>query len=441
MALSEICPSLNVPQSNFLALPQKFRAFVAGFGSGKTWVGCSGLSRHFWEFPKINAGYFAPTYAQIRDIFYPTMEEVAFDWGLRIETRESNKEVHVYRGRQYRGTVICRSMEKPSTIVGFKIGRALVDELDVLKKEKAQHAWRKIIARMRDKAEGLKNGIDVTTTPEGFQFVHAQWVKAVRDDPALASLYGMVQASTYDNELNLPGDYISSLLATYPPQLIDAYLRGKFVNLLAGTVYHQFDRIKNNCFDAIEEGEALHIGMDFNVGKMAAIAHVIRGDEPRGVDELVNGYDTPDMIRQIRERYWRYEDGKFLKTREITIYPDASGGSRKSVNASETDIALLKGAGFKVQAPEANPPVKDRVNAMNAMLCNAEGVRRYKVNVLRCPTYADHLEQQIWADNGEPDKKSGADHTNDAGGYFIHRMFPLIKPTITRTVPLHHMAR
>ena len=30
-------PSLNQPQARFLALPHKFRAFVAGFGSGKTW--------------------------------------------------------------------------------------------------------------------------------------------------------------------------------------------------------------------------------------------------------------------------------------------------------------------------------------------------------------------------------------------------------------------
>ena len=80
----------------------------------------------------INQGYFAPTYPQIRDIFYPTVEEVAADWGLNVKINEGNKEVHFYYGRQYRGTTVCRSMEKPQTIVGFKIGNALVDELDIL---------------------------------------------------------------------------------------------------------------------------------------------------------------------------------------------------------------------------------------------------------------------------------------------------------------------
>ncbi|OYQ84398.1 terminase, partial [Wohlfahrtiimonas chitiniclastica] len=77
-----ISPKLNVPQAKFIALDKKFKAFVAGFGSGKTWVGCAGIAKHMWEYPKINAGYFAPTFPQIRDIFYQTMEEVAFHWGL-----------------------------------------------------------------------------------------------------------------------------------------------------------------------------------------------------------------------------------------------------------------------------------------------------------------------------------------------------------------------
>jgi hypothetical protein len=410
--------SLNAPQAQFLALPHKFRAYVAGFGSGKTWVGSAALCKHMWEWPRVNCGYFAPTYGDIRDTFFPTIEEVADDWGLRTTVREGNKEVHFYAGRKYRGTVICRSMDDPANIKGFKIGRALVDELDTLKLDKARLAWRKIIARMRLKRDGLLNQIDVATTPEGFRFVYEQWVKALRDKPELSGTYGLVQASTYDNELNLPDDYIPSLLASYPPQLIEAYLNGQFVNLTAGTVYHAFDRRQNACTDAMQPGEPVFVGMDFNVGKMAAVFHVKRDGQPRAVGEIVNAYDTPDMIRLLKER---------LGERQVRVYPDASGGSRKSVNASITDIKLLKEAGFIVSAPDANPPVKDRINAMNAMFCNAAGERRYRINPDLCPTYADCLEQQVWADNGEPDKDSGNDHHNDAAGYFIHRDYPIIK--------------
>ncbi|MFW3895297.1 terminase large subunit domain-containing protein [Pseudomonas bharatica] len=420
-------PSLNVPQASFLRMENKFRGFVAGFGSGKTWVGCAALCKHVWEWPRIDSGYFAPTYPQIRDIFFPTIEEVAFDWGLKVKTKESDKEVEFYSGGQYRSTTICRSMEKPQTIVGFKIGHALVDELDVLPALKAEHAWRKIIARMRYNVPGLKNGVDVTTTPEGFKFVYQQFVKQLREKPALNDMYGLVQASTFDNELNLPPDYIPSLMDSYPEQLIMAYLNGQFVNLTSGTIYTAYDRKLNGSQETIQPGEALFIGMDFNVGKMSAIVHVKRLGLPHAVDEIINGYDTPDMIRQIKERYWLYADGEYKNTRQIRVYPDASGGSRKSVKASETDISLLKQAGFMVSAPGANPPVKDRINAMNAMFCNAAGERRYRINADKCPTYADDLEQQIWDTNGEPDKKQGNDHRPDAGGYFIHKEYPINK--------------
>jgi hypothetical protein len=418
--VSGVNPTLNEPQAAFLAMPERFRAYVAGYGSGKTWALCAAECKHFWEFPKIHRGYFAPTYPQIRDIYWPTVEEVAHDWGMRVDIKESNKEVHFYRGRQYRGTTICRSMEKPGSIVGFKIGRASVDEMDTMPMRKATQAWRKIIARLRLNYAG-QNGVDAGTTPEGFKFTYNQWVTEPKRNPEIAKHYGMTQASTYDNELYLPEGYIDSLVVSYPEQLIQAYLNGQFVNLTSGTIYNTFDRNRNNCFDTVEPGEELHIGMDFNVGKMAAVVHVLRNGLPRAVDEIFNVFDTPAMIAEIRVKF---------PDHKIYVYPDASGGSRKSVNASTSDIQLLRGAGFKVSAPEANPPVKDRILAMNTLFCNSLGVRQYLVNVLRCPNYAAGLEQQPWGENGEPDKSGGFDHGNDAAGYFIHRKFPVVRKQV-----------
>ncbi len=46
-----ISPTLNVPQARFLSMPHKFKAYIAGFGSGKTWVGCGGICKGIWEHP------------------------------------------------------------------------------------------------------------------------------------------------------------------------------------------------------------------------------------------------------------------------------------------------------------------------------------------------------------------------------------------------------
>jgi hypothetical protein len=422
-------PKLNKPQARFLALPHKFRAFVAGFGSGKTWVGCAAECRHSWEHPRINAGYFAPTYGHIRDIFYPTIDEVAFDWGLTAKVNESNKEVHLFFGKVYRNTILCRSLEKPAEIVGFKIGYALIDELDLLKKEKAALAWRKVLARMRYKVDGLKNGVDITTTPEGFKFVYEQFVKQLRDKPELRELYGLVQASTYENAKNLNADYIPSLRASYPPQLIDAYLRGQFCNLLSGSVYANFDRVLNRTTEEIKPREPLHIGMDFNVLNMTATINVIRDGKPMQLAELTGVRDTPTMARMLKERY-RAKDAEH----PIVIYPDASGQNTSSKNASESDLSILRSNGFQIEVNHSNPAVRDRVNAFNGQILNDLGERHFRINTDQCPVTTEALEQQTWDKNGEPDKTSGHDHPNDAEGYFIVKRWPIPARGISRTI-------
>jgi hypothetical protein len=423
---------LTRPQAEFLRMPHKFRAYVAGFGSGKTWVGCTAIAQHFWEHPRIHAGYFAPSFPMIRDIFYPTMDEVAHTMGMRIKVYQGNKEVSVFSGAQYRGTVLCRSMDDPGSIVGFKIGHAMVDELDTMKKEKARDAWRKIIARMRFKGAELRNGIDVTTTPEGFKFVYEQFVKAVSRNPELGKLYGLIQASTFENEIFLPDGYIQSLLDSYPLQLIRAYLNGQFTNLAIGAVYPDFDRFKNHTDEVIEPNEPLHVGMDFNVNNCTAAIGVIRDKKPRILAELTGVRDTPAMVKSLREKF---------PQNHISVYPDASGQSNKTVNASLSDLQILKDAKFAVWVNGTNPLVKDRVMSMNASICNAREERTLLINTRECPTVTEHLEQQVYDKNGEPDKKSGNDHAPDALGYFVTYRWPVVRPTVTRQIQVHHMSR
>lgn len=403
---------LSAPQNVFLnQLDTKFRAYVGGFGSGKTFVGCLDLLIFFGRHPGTRQGYFGPSYPSIRDIFFPTFEEAANMMGFTCEIREANKEVHLYRNGRYYGTVICRSMDRPASIIGFKIARALVDEIDTLPKNKAQLAWNKIIARLRLVIPGVENGIGVTTTPEGFMFVYEQFALNPTER------YSMVQASTYENEANLPEDYIESLRETYPSGLIDAYLMGKFVNLNSGTVYRNYDRKANGSTESIKPGEPLAIGMDFNVGRMAACVFVNRKDGYHLVEEISDGLDTEYVCKIIKDR-WKDNGHK------ITVYPDASGRNTSSKGASLSDVAIIEGYGFSVRANKSNPAVRDRINSVNKCFES----KRVWINAMRCPETARCIEQQPYDKNGEPDKKSGLDHQVDAFGYFCAYEFPVRKP-------------
>ena len=412
--------SLSAPQAIYLqGLDTKFRAFVGGFGSGKTFVGALDLAMFAGKHPKLVQGYFAPTYRDIRDTFWPTFDEAAFALGFTTKIKTSDKEVELYRGRACYGTVICRSMDRPGDIIGFKLARAQVDEIDVMAVDKATLAWRKIIARLRLVVPGVVNGIGVTTTPEGFRFVYDHFKRNPKRD------YSMVQASTYENAAFLPPDYISSLKDTYPGELIDAYLLGEFVNLTSGTVYRNYRREACRSREVIQPGEALHIGQDFNVNNMASAVLVERPTGWHIVAELGGILDTPALIKVLAEKWPGHA---------ITIYPDASGTSRKTVNASTSDIALLKAAGHTVKAKDSNPAVKDRILAVNKALEDA----RLWVNDKACPRAAEALEQQAYDKNGEPDKSAGLDHANDALGYPVHWLMPVRKPITRIPIRMHN---
>ena len=393
-------------------MDKKFKAFVGGFGSGKTYVGCIAQCLHFLQHSSVNQGYFAPSYKQIRDIFYPTIDEVAHSFGLKIKVRVGDSEVLFYNGGKFIGMTLCRSMDNPASIVGFKIGNALIDELDTMPTDKARDAWQKIIARMRYKVDGVRNGIDVTTTPEGFRFVYQQF-----HNPQHPELYGMVRASTRENADSLNMDYITSLVATYPKELQDAYIDGHFVNLRSGTVYRNYDRQACASTETIQSRETLYIGQDFNVNNMASVIYVKRNQVWHAVGELKKGVDTPALCRTLEEKFPNHE---------IIMYPDASGGNRSSNGASTSDISILKLHQFKVRARASNPFVKDRVLSMNA----AFSAGLLKVNANLCPEFVKCLEQQAYDANGEPDKSSGHDHMNDAGGYPIAYEMPINRPVL-----------
>jgi hypothetical protein len=230
----------------------------------------------------------------------------------------------------------------------------------------------------------------------------------------------LIRMSTYSNQANLPDDYISSMVAKYPQSMIDAYLLGKFVNIAANEVWKDFDRKLNNSTEEARSGETLHVGFDFNVGRGCAVPYVERelGGEPtlHAVNEFHASADTPESIARVRTTYPNHP---------IIAYPDATGKAKKSVDATKSDISLLKAAGFLVKKNSKNPSIKDRVTASNAAFCNGNGFRRVFVNVNKCPLLTEALEHQTYDDTGLPVKDGKIDDIIDAGTYPIVYRFPI----------------
>lgn len=413
----------SAPQAEFINAQDQFPAMVAGFGSGKTQAAIMRALRLKFAYPRQNVAYYLPTYDLVRMIGYPRFEEVLGNARVKYRLNQSDHVLTIHN----KGRVIFRTLDNPARIVGYEVADSIVDELDTLKQDDAAHAWRQVIARNRQKKpDGSLNTVGVATTPEGFRFVYETWAKKPADG------YRLIRASTYSNARNLPAGYIESLKRSYPAQLIAAYLEGQFVNLAAGAVYPDFDRTKNHTPETIAEGEDLHIGLDFNVYNCTAVVGVVRLGVPRILGELVKMRDTPHVIQTIKEKYPGHA---------IHVYPDASGQSNKTVNATESDILLLKRANFTVHVPNRNPFVKERVMSVNGLICNSNGERRLLINTLAAPTVTECLEQQIYDANGEPDKSAGKDHAPDGLGYFIHYRWPIVRPAAAHSTRVSIMTR
>ena len=145
---------------------------------------------------------------------------------------------------------------------------------------------------------------------------------------------------------------------------------------------------------------------------MSAIIAVRLNNKLLVIDEISGAHDTDALAQEIVRRYLG---------RRMYAYPDASGGNR-STNATQTDIQILESYGMSNQSPRANPPVRDRVASVQALLENGKGHVRLQV-AARCKRTIECLELQSYTEKGEPDKDAGFDHMNDALGYLVWREF------------------
>lgn len=388
-----------------------YPAIVGGLGSGKSAAGTMRLLKMMLSDVGVNGAYYMPTYDLINLRAIPGVERDLELIGLAYTTNRSNYSIDIHGY----GSIIFRSYDRPERIIAYEVAHSICDELDTLPKEKAAIVWRKISERNRQRCNG-KNTIGLVTTPDqGVNgFVFEKWVK--KQQPG----YALYKASTYSNPF-LPEGYADQILANYDPILADLYLNGEFVSLNQDKVYHFFDRARHHSSRVIWDADkVLHIGLDFNIGGCCAVAFVIDDNQPIAVDEFVS-HDTMDFVNNLT----RYA-GK-----TAIIYPDASGQSGRT-NASQSDVSIIKQAGYQIVCDATNPAVRDRINSYNGLLAHD----RIRINTDKCPNLTNALETQGYDQRGDPEKWAAhpsVDDWADSSGYFIAKKFPIIKRTATVT--------
>ena len=378
----------------------------AGYGAGKTRALCAKAVM----LAAANQGFIGavmePTGPLIRDIWQNDFEQFLENYEIPYTFRASPLPEYMLHLPGGDTKILCRSFENWSRIIGLNLAWVLADEIDTVTPSIANKAFPKILGRLRS---GNVRQFAAASTPEGFRWM---WTTFGSDEAKARPDRHLIKMRTADNP-HLPPDFIERLQANYDPSLLRAYLDGEFVNLTTGQVYDRFDRNKHCIANPPDTAsESLRVGIDFNVGNMSAIIAVRLGSSLLIIDEISGAHDTDALAQEIIRRY---------PDRCIYAYPDASGGNR-STNATQTDIAILESYGMANQSPRANPPVRDRVAAVQALLENGKGEVRLQI-ANTCKRLIECLELQCYTEKGDPDKDAGFDHMNDALGYLVWREF------------------
>jgi hypothetical protein len=396
-------------QNRFHKLERRIKGFSGGVGSGKSSILCHEAIFLALENEGRTGLIGAPTYGMLRDATLATFLEVCEFGQVKVELNQAQMTAMLPLKQS---KILFRSLENPERLRGSNLAWFGVDELTYC----TEAAWTRLEARLRDPKATMSAGLGVWT-PKGFDWVHRRFVSEAVEG------YGLVEAKPFENKYLLDGtpDYYDRLKASYDPLFYRQEVLGEYVNTQAGQVYHAFNRHENVRETEIEADEALLWSLDFNINPMSSVIGVRRGDEVYIVDEIVQRTSsTPEVCEELVRRYGARRAG-------VTVYGDASGRQRHTAS-SYSDYEVMKrfferrrSMQVRLVTARSNPPVRDRVNLVNARLEAADGGRRLFISA-KCKELIKDLEQVTYKlDQGVIDKDRDPDrtHVSDALGYLL----------------------
>lgn len=413
-------------QKNFI------KGLVAGFGAGKTLVGAKrAIAITLQNAP---APYLAisPTYKMAKRTVIPTIQNLlegkkTIHRDLRYKFNKSDHQFTInFRGRI--GTIWVASGEEPNSLKGPNIGAAWIDEPFIQDGQVLQEA----IARVRDRQARMRELI-LTGTPEELNWGYDICEGERKDDYDL----GVVHASTKAN-LALDKSYAETLEKAFDPLAVEALVGGQFVNLTGGRVYYSFDR-QRNIRKLPDPGVHYGVGMDFNVDPMSAIVFWVSGNHMHIVKEYeLPNADTYAMCDTLqKDQIFPRGHPREGECRIREVFPDATGKARKtSTEYGRTDFTVIESFGWEINAPEANPNIRDRENSVNGKLYSGKKEVTLTIDP-ECKKLIGYFNKYTHKNKNKKEHKAMS-HLIDAAGYPVHRLFPAYKPELKQASLLGH---
>ncbi|MDA7807320.1 phage terminase large subunit [bacterium] len=390
---------LSKPQQVISNDHTRFRIVVAGRRFGKTMLAINELAKYSVK-PKQRVLALYSTYGQAKNTIWNDLKEKLYAVNWIKKVNESELTIILKNDSK----IFVKSADNREALRGSRYDFIVFDEAADLHKD----VWTTICRPMLADSNGHALFIG---TPKGKgNWFYDLFVKAGVEQDWNNHAYRTIDGGWITEE------EIESARADLDEREFKQEFEAEFQDY-SGIIYHAFteDNIQPNTFP-IEQLRTLHIGMDFNNSPMSAVMGYMNGNKLNIVDEIeIYQSNTYEMIQEIKRRY---------PNKNYVCYPDSSG-SFKSTNSNVSDHTILANNGFKLVVGKTNPSVIDRINAVNSLLCNANGERNLLIDPKCKKTRECLIKHTYKPGTRQPHKEGNTDfsHMNDSLGYLVWQNF------------------
>jgi len=431
----------------------RYVALAGGWGSGKTWIGARKLIRlHAYNAfddagnpTFVPSAVVAPTYQNAMDYDVPAIQDALADLGLSYTWRGSGSLcggrfsgpaiiIPDWGTRDHPSVILFRTADAPERITGWEVGAGWGDEPSRWPRnddDPKRDPFIQFMGRVRH-PKARRCQMLFTFTHEG------QGTRVFKEFSGTDLEHIIYTAPTKQNPH--VATFQESLRGVLDPRLAQQYLDGIALNLRGMPVYPYFSQEPGRNVDPtimLDRSLPLHLRMDFN---SAPGMHALIGqyDEKRDLftswweffeDGLTIRRLLADMLPRMFLEQSIVKDGRFTFP-ELHVFGDASGGSRNPGHAETNWDYVVQGLQalqlpFKLRVPRGNPFVEDRINAVNAALCDLSGTVHWKCHP-RCQRLINDLSTMVRDKDGCIDKRDiNLSHASDADGYAIWYLRPI----------------
>ena len=402
---------LKPPQWTVFNSSARFRILVAGRRFGKTFLSLVELCRAAWSSGRL-AWYVGPSYRQAKRIAWrPLLQMTRPYWAA--PPNHTDLRVELISG----GSICLRGADNYDSLRGDGLDFLILDEYASISPAAWPEVLRPALADRMGKALFIG-------TPRGHNHFFDLFQSAQGQSDWATFQY------TTEEGGNVSAQELESATHDLDEKAYRQEFQAKFENLTGGQAYYAFDRQKNVEPLRFNPQLPLFWALDFNINPMCSVIGQREGNKVYILAELCladsNTWSACEaFVNQLNQ--WR-PSSTFVP--QVRIYGDSSGNSRKTA-ASRTDWQLVKDffsrypAKCEFRIPNANPPVKDRVNCVNAMLRNQAGERRIRI-APGCVNLIKDLERVHWKSDAHGNLAPELDkadpqrtHLSDALGYMI----------------------